>query len=487
MWRALTPSALALRALGLLSLSLVVLGCNKHVFEVQIKDCAVEEQLQLDVDLGAPIDILFVVDDSGSMLEEQEALADGFYRETCPFLTQAVPYVPDEYRNPTDAQLAQLADRCGFIQIQGAYERDFHVGITTTTVDECDNRYGLAPEGWGRRPRRGCLITAGDDDQRFVKWGDDALAERFRANLAQVGTWGSVFERGLDSAALFFDPRSDRAPGCEADLASFRRPGADLAVVFLTDEDDCSRDGPLPANAERLVDELGYRQCDVEAGAAPADDDELQLNGGDCYSTDVALADVGHYAAALTRAAGAGALRVAVIGGAGGGANNAAPAGCIASAAGPDTACFESGGLSNVEGICGADARAGLAPCCEADAAHRYFQLGDVTGDEVFLGDSLCSPSFSDTLVRVAAFLARSDSLQLSEPPANPAAIVVRVRRVDGSIETIPRGEGWTLDGVRIRFTPAWVPRPGERVTVAALSTRDTDLQCAASVGPTAP
>jgi hypothetical protein len=482
------PSLAASVVPFVLAFVLLAGGCNRHVFEVQPKACVTEEQVALDVDLGNPVDILFVVDDSGSMAEEQQALAAAFYRETCPFLTTAVPDIPDEYRNPTDEQLRDLAGACGFIQIQGAYERDFRVGITTTTVDECDNRYGVAPADWGRRERRGCLVAPAGGP-RFVAYGQQGMVEQFRESVAQVGTWGSAFERGLDSAALFFDEGAQRAPGCQDDLLDFRRPGADLAIVFLTDEDDCSRDGPLPAQARALADEVPYRSCAIEAGATPTDSAELTLDARECYAPDVGLADVEHYARLFERAAGGGELRLAVIGGAGGVAatgERVEPAGCLAGPIAPDTACFESGGQSNIGSVCSAQVRGEEAPCCQADAAHRYFQLRDVTDPDAFLGDSLCSPSFADTLTRVAAFIARSDSLRLSEPPLNPAAIVVRVRRVDGSVETVPPGDGWTLDGARIRFSTEWTPRPGESVAVSALSRRDGDSECPTPAGPQA-
>jgi hypothetical protein len=472
-------------------------GCNKHVFEVQERECSTEDRVLQEIELGGAIDILFVIDDSGSMSEEQQALADGFYKDSCPFLTDAVPYVPAHEKNPTEERLAELAPMCGFIQLLGAFDREFQVGIITTTVDECDNRYGLAPDGWGRRSRRGCLMRATDGDSIFSP-SDEGLHDRFRQALASVGTWGSGFERGLDAAQIFLDPDAVRAPGCSDDLDAFLRPEADLAVVFLTDEDDCSRDGPLPEGATLLDDETVYRRCDVPAGEVPVEG-EIGLRASTCYEPGAALADVAHYASFLrTRKAPGREVRVAVIGGAARSGTGLSGEGFVAGGCSPGadgqvvSACFESGGQTVNPQVCGADARPGEAACCLADGAHRYFQLADALGG-LFSGGSLCAP-FSDTLREVAAFLGRTDGVTLSEPPLNPRAVRVRVTRRDGREEIINavaagteagEGDGWFFEtDTQIRFVGPSAPQPGDAIDVAVLVGTDRE-ECTGPTGPT--
>jgi hypothetical protein len=478
-----------MRVLLVLLPLLFSLACNKHVFEIKERECVTEDRVVEDVDLGGPIDILFVVDDSGSMAEEQEALADGFYRDTCPFLTDAVPFVPENEKNPTDARLAELAELCGFVQIIGAFERDFQVGLITTTVDECDNRYGQAPAEWGRRPRRGCLMPSADGTKVFAQ-ADDQLQRRFREALESVGTYGSAFERGLDAAQIFFDEDALRAPSCEGDLGAFLRPEADLAVVFLTDEDDCSRDGPL-AGQDTLTDETPFRSCDIVAGTAP-EPEEIELSPAACYDPQAALADVTHYATMLrTRKPPGREVRVAVIGGATGEGDTLAAAGCRPDPSGPVGGCYASGGQTASPQICGPDARPGEPPCCLADGAHRYFQLADALGG-LFTGGSLCAP-FAQTLMEVAAFFGRTDGVRLTEEPQNPAAVRVRVTRRDGSEEVLrPLGDmpdpstddGWYFESpTQITFIGPSAPQPGDRIDVAVLADSERD-SCVSPTGP---
>ncbi len=75
------------------------------------------------------------------------------------------------------------------------------------------------------------------------------------ACIAQLGTGGCGFEAQLESARRALDPALNVNPG-------FIRPGAYLAVIFITDEDDCSAVKPQlfdPAG-QGLTDPLGPLQ-----------------------------------------------------------------------------------------------------------------------------------------------------------------------------------------------------------------------------------
>lgn len=160
-----------------------VSGCGiENIFLAQHAVDTWEQAPQTDAD------ILFVVDDSFSMTEEQQALADGF-----------------------QSFMAELEDAGS----------DFHIGVISTSQETND-------------PDRGILLG----DTPFLTRQDDYLNE-FRARV-QVGTGGSDKEKGLEAAAWALSPES-----LVLHNVGFLRPEANLLVVFVSDEDDCSDDGRL--------------------------------------------------------------------------------------------------------------------------------------------------------------------------------------------------------------------------------------------------
>ncbi len=132
------------------------------------------------------VDILLVVDDSCSMEDEQTKLSDGF------------------------------AD---FVEFFNVADVDYHIGITTTDMDDPDKRGRLM----GEVP----IITR-----------DTAGADDVFKNNVKVGIEGSGNERGLDAAA--------RALGdtmTQGDNAGFFREDALLSVIFVSDEEDAGHYG----------------------------------------------------------------------------------------------------------------------------------------------------------------------------------------------------------------------------------------------------
>ncbi len=170
------------RPYGLLALAILAAGCNDAGLEER-PDTFHEEHSQANS--VPPVDILWVVDNSGSMEQEQEKVADGF---------------------------------AAFIQYFLALELDFHMAITTTDTD---------PTG-----ARGAFVGA----TRILDPATPDLVNTFMAN-AQVGIDGSGDERGLEAARL-----SLSEPNASGANAGFLRPDALLAVIIVSDEEDVSAD-----------------------------------------------------------------------------------------------------------------------------------------------------------------------------------------------------------------------------------------------------
>lgn len=135
---------------------------------------------------AAEVDILWVIDNSNSMAEEQDRVASGFE---------------------------------SFIENVEATNIDFHLGVVTTDMD-LDN------------PNRGALVGE-------TLTPEDNYVDRFK-NMVRVGTDGSDKEKGLSAAV-----EALTEPMASGTNAGFLRADAVLSVIFVSDENDCSDNGAL--------------------------------------------------------------------------------------------------------------------------------------------------------------------------------------------------------------------------------------------------
>jgi hypothetical protein len=154
----------------------------------------------------ADVDVLFVVDNSASMAEEQTALAEHF------------------------AEFVSYAD---------GLDIDYLIGVTTTDAESDMGTLQGSP----------ALITPG-------------LTDAFLANV-QVGTGGSDSEKGLEASLLALEGN-----GAET-LGGHLRPDANLAVIYVSDDDDHSTQG-IQSVVSSLSAVKANQEGNVEAHALVA-------------------------------------------------------------------------------------------------------------------------------------------------------------------------------------------------------------------------
>ena len=167
------------------------------------------------------MDIVFVVDNSNSMGEEQDNLERNF---------PEFARILDEYRVSTGEPL------------------DYRVGVTTTA--RTVNTFNVDWFG-NRRPN---TVVRGEDgafrqpsgvQRRWIESSDADRAQMLES-MADVGIGGSHLEMPMDAARLAL---SERMASGQPN-AGFVREDALLAIILLTDEEDCSRlDGTSDSNA----------------------------------------------------------------------------------------------------------------------------------------------------------------------------------------------------------------------------------------------
>jgi len=182
------------------------------------------------------MDIVFVIDNSQSMKEEQENLAKNF-----PEFVKVI----DEYKTQSGESL------------------DYRVAITTT--DDVTDR-GKFRKGRGQGADQTC--DPGPNDKPWLERTDADISGYFSCR-AQVGTLGTNVERPLEAAKLSVTARIDDGQNALGGTTSFIREDALLAFVILTDEDEGSATGgevtPAPLK---------------EAGLYATDFDEVKIFRG---------------------------------------------------------------------------------------------------------------------------------------------------------------------------------------------------------------
>ena len=175
------------------------------------------------IPVSADIDILFVIDNSASTLDKQTAFAKNFLN-----FVQALDAFPSGRPN-------------------------LHIGVVSSTVGtKSDQNFGpncpktaTQDDGLLQNTARvsGCTPPTG----RFIsdiKNSGGTRTTNYAGTLdttlsciAQLGTSGCGFEAQLEAMKLALD-------GSRPENAGFLRQGAYLAVIILTDEDDCSVKDP---------------------------------------------------------------------------------------------------------------------------------------------------------------------------------------------------------------------------------------------------
>jgi hypothetical protein len=199
-------------------------GCpDREVAAVDIEQIGAEGHTVL-ANNARQLDLLFVIDNSGSMTEEQESLANNFVK----FINvlKAIPgglpdlhlaVVTSDMGNNGSAQVVQKCERNG----QNGEFQTGGIRFANSARFLIDERDPTQPTGGSVRRNNYAADPIANGD----------LTNAFSA-MARVGTNGCGFEQhlGATKAALIGNQVN----------SGFLRKNALLAIVFIADEDDCS-------------------------------------------------------------------------------------------------------------------------------------------------------------------------------------------------------------------------------------------------------
>lgn len=360
-----------------------------------------------DAELGLPAavstDILFVVDNSSSMTEEQAKVV---------------------------AQLRAFLDSLANAPVQN----DFQVGVISTAVSMYSNACAgsatlVQAEAEGGRLQLGKELSGAlnaDSERKILRFDEPDLLEQFGLLIGQ-GTAGLGQEMGLEAMRLALtEPLASIAPDATpSGNAGFLRPGSRLLVVVVTDEDDCSVQDPR-ALVLRTSCETNACSTDADCGSegtycVPLGTEggrSCQLNSCETPEGRAALEPVSTYVEFLrTLDDGTGASRLrdvslAVIG--------------PVNADGQPERCRSS-----------SDEAFGVG--------ERYRDAVSQMGDRGFIG-SICSDDYGETLRRIAELVAAPQILDLPESPPDGNLVRISVERAGSEPLDCRNGDGFVFE-----------------------------------------
>ncbi|HBU47025.1 MAG TPA: hypothetical protein DEB46_01820 [Myxococcales bacterium] len=376
------------------------------------------------------VDVLWVVDNSRSMAEEQDRLAGRFL---------------DFFRQLTESKV------------------DFHIGVITT---DADGEAGALREYTGNAVN-GCAANCRyispvicEDVGRETTTCTTRIEAVFR-NLITVGTDGANYERGLLAASKALgrhvDADGNFLPAPDAN-AGFLRDNADLYLIFVSDEDDNSH-GSDAYWASRYY----YRLFEGMKGAGNENKVTVSAIVGDPKSPDEIASDAVCDQWRQTGERSGIDFRV--------GPSNSA-LGCTDTSE-PDRPAQARVGSKYLEVSCNSGGV--FASICEDDYSSTLDRLGaNAAGlrrffklsrrDEVDLGCDATLGTSDDPMIACGDRTAEEHGLSV-------CVRAVDINDTSGELKIVPqdRSQGWTFEPASgaVRFNGAFVPAPGSEVEIA--------------------
>lgn len=249
------------RALVIPAVTLTLSACLEHPI-THVELCKVENtQVQIPLEEGRDVDILFVIDNSGSMAEEQARLARNFeafarrldemgahYRIGITTTDNGNPRCGGTTPEEGDLVLRSCLDRLG----EGAFEfNDIDAAYACTEVcglsgEALAIRPTAIEPGGERRPRP--WIEKIDGETNLP--ADVDVAAAF-ACFGPQGINGCGYEQPLEAMYRALEKAQVTSEGNHG----FLRDDALLSIIFVTDETDCSY---TPAFRDMFVDDRTF-------------------------------------------------------------------------------------------------------------------------------------------------------------------------------------------------------------------------------------
>jgi hypothetical protein len=357
------------------------------------------------------LDVLLLVDNSSSMQDKQEAVAD------------------------------QLTNFVSQLRTSGGVAQDVRFGVITTSVYEnvrfpdgttkffdCPSTGTYCYESGKLQPVPDAApdggVVLGTGTERMLEAADPELVAKF-ARLVRVGVHGSGQETTFEALRLALSPPLSTTPLDAGGNGGFLRDGARLLIVAVSDADDCSEQ---------------MRPSTVLVGEDKAVDD--------CHNGALSLTRVSDYYDVLHGVTDSDGTVKDII---------------YTTIAGVDVATKEAAyaappDAGNVPGVCL------WSPICAQGCSDaetpgwRHREMAGMFDTSLANLDSVCKPNYAQTLIDIANLAGVAQVLELTGGIPDPALVKVEVTRADNSVQTCTVANGGiTLDaatdaGTRVHF-----------------------------------
>ncbi|MBX2811542.1 MAG: VWA domain-containing protein [Myxococcales bacterium] len=436
--------------------------CQDYPFEQRCAEAVRETRTQVELANPVPVDILFVIDNSGSMQDEQENLSNNFSSFISVLAASQLNYrigVVTTDVGPSE-EIRTNGPEIGGVQTE-TIDNDPPYFTVDSDSDPCSTIEGL---------QHGCFRDARErESERWLDSNFDSpsdITATFQAT-ARVGTCGSGAERG--TAAILAALRKTQGTECNT---GFLRNEANLVIIMVSDEDNFvgSTDDPVdnPSTPSAILNAINTIK--------PVEQVRFALIGAVINGNISAcrIDDVGN-------------------------PTNLCGNLCEEAEPPPNTSRAQWRGVSG-QG-CDSCSSYRYATCCAADvgaARYRSFALAleqrirpesttNCAGgiNSVCLLESICQSRFADSLQQIAQDLVAVDGVNLNPPAEYPPGVVAQYVTPGGSIRELVNGADFVIsdDGATLSLRgPDSRPLQGEslEVYVSNLQQVQDDGICAA-------
>ena len=284
-----SPLPFSFRRTALLSLIPLALSfswtCNDRVITPLDQALSAATGQDISVDAKTKIDILFVIDESPSMKEEQTSLANNFATFS--------DFIFDDLRNSVDYRIAVTSTGSKVEGSIGAYPNNLGVFVTQSsdTSPQCSvslppvispTNLGCAIEDSACQREAlqrtfSCLAQVGIDGIIWEK-GLEAMRSSLSCNGPNAGFFGACCVPNADGTRLEYDALCRQINDSRFPPPEFLRPDAILVVVFITDEDDCSLYSDMPIDSPLATCSLNVNTVENALGAGDAAGQQAAAN-----------------------------------------------------------------------------------------------------------------------------------------------------------------------------------------------------------------
>ena len=244
-----------------LTLGGAFIACDDDAGIVRLPEPEVQID-ELNQRSAAAVDILWVIDSSESMVQEQELLAQNFDRFITGLTVCQGSETPDDICDFTTKTCSKSGNPCN--------PPDYHIGVISTDTRSANasgrlRKAGICVPRPNSAPANNKTLYCGGptdcadatnpnfDAQNshcdlvqgitFIQPTTPGAKDAF-GKLVKVGTAGSALETGIQAAAQALGRDADRMTGqfkpLPTENAGFLRNDASLFVIFVSDEDDSS-------------------------------------------------------------------------------------------------------------------------------------------------------------------------------------------------------------------------------------------------------